>query len=198
MIIGIDIDDTIANTIEQTDIYAKEYTEKILKRNFKLNKADVNDPMWAKHVYGWSIEEDKNFWDLYYEKVIENVNLKDAAAEVINKLYENNEIIIITARWDRKSNIINNITKEWLKKYNIHYHKLYMNHQDKRNIVEENKINLFIDDSIMICKELENIGVKTFIMNLRVNEKTDVGKMTRVNSWNEIYSKIEDGLVHFK
>ena len=45
MIIGIDIDDTIANTIEQTDIYAKEYTEKILKRNFKLNKADVNDPM---------------------------------------------------------------------------------------------------------------------------------------------------------
>ena len=72
--------------------------------------------MWAKHVYGWSIEEDKNFWDLYYEKVIENVNLKDAAAEVINKLYENNEIIIITARWDRKSNIINNITKEWLKK----------------------------------------------------------------------------------
>ena len=73
-----------------------------------------------------------------------------------------------------------------------------MNHQDKRNIVEENKINLFIDDSIMICKELENIGVKTFIMNLRVNEKTDVGKMTRVNSWNEIYSKIEDGLVHFK
>ena len=140
MIIGIDIDDTIANTIEQTDIYAKEYTEKILKRNFKLNKADVNDPMQAKHVYGWSIEEDKNFWDLYYEKVIENVNLKDAAAEVINKLYENNEIVIITARWDRKSIIINNITKEWLKKYNIYYHKLYMNHQDKRNIVEENKI----------------------------------------------------------
>ena len=37
MIIGIDIDDTITKTTEQTDIFAKEYTEKILKREFSIN-----------------------------------------------------------------------------------------------------------------------------------------------------------------
>ena len=33
MNIGIDIDDTISQTSEETDKWAKEYTEKILKRN---------------------------------------------------------------------------------------------------------------------------------------------------------------------
>ena len=32
MNIGIDIDDTITKTSEETDIYAKEYTESILKK----------------------------------------------------------------------------------------------------------------------------------------------------------------------
>lgn len=35
MIIGIDIDETISDTTKQIDIFAKEYTEQILKRNFR-------------------------------------------------------------------------------------------------------------------------------------------------------------------
>ncbi len=40
----------------------------------------------------------------------------------INKLYETNKIILFSSRWkcDRK------ITKNWLKKYNIKYHKLIL------------------------------------------------------------------------
>ena len=191
MKIGIDIDDTISKTTEQTDIYAKEYTEKILKREFKLNKINTNDPMGARYVYGWSIEEDKKFWDLYYEKDMENVKPKNDAAKVINELYKDNEIIIITARWDRGSGIINKITKDWLEKYDIHYNKLYMDHQDKRNIALDNKIDLFIDDSIKICQEIQGIGIKAFIMNSRINENIDVGDITRVKDWIEIYEKIE-------
>ena len=54
MNIGIDIDDTIAKTSEQTDIYAKEYTENVLKRKFEFRKIEILDPMWARHLYGWS------------------------------------------------------------------------------------------------------------------------------------------------
>ena len=45
MNIGIDIDDTIANTFEFIDKYAKIYTEKVLKRDFKIKDLDVTDPM---------------------------------------------------------------------------------------------------------------------------------------------------------
>lgn len=191
MVIGIDIDDTIAKTSEAIDLYAKEYTENILKRDFTLNMVDIYDPMWAKHVYSWSIEEDNRFWNLYYEKITKNIKPKEDAIEIINKLYKNNKIIIISARWDRKSGIINKITEEWLKNYNIYYDSLYMNHQDKRNIAKDNKIDLLIDDSIKTCIEIESIGIKTFLMNSRINEHIDAGKITRVNSWFEIYEKIE-------
>ena len=116
MNIGIDIDDTITKTSEETDIYAKEYTESILKRKFEPQNIEIFDPMWAKHLYNWTDEENDKFWDLYYEKIMENVKPKEDAVEVINNLSVKNNIIIITARWDRESGIIAKITKEWLKK----------------------------------------------------------------------------------
>ncbi len=83
MNIGIDIDDTIANTTEIYDILAKEYTEKILKRKFKLKDVETFDSMWAKYLYGWTTEEDKKFWDLYYKKVCQEVKPKEHAVDVI-------------------------------------------------------------------------------------------------------------------
>ena len=189
MIIGIDIDDTISETTIQTDIYAKEFTESVLNRNFKIHETDSTDPMWAKYVYRWSFEENEKFWDLYYEKDMANVKPKHNAIKVINELYKDNEIIIISARWDKESGIIKKITEEWLKKNNVNYHKLYIGHQDKRNIVSENKIELFIDDSIKTCKEIQSIGIKTLIMTSRLNKDIDVGNITRVNNWDEIYTK---------
>ena len=191
MKIGIDIDDTITATTEIIDFYAKEYTENVLNREFKINKIDDLDPMWARFVYKWSNEEDKRFWDLYYEKNMENVKPKENAIKVINELYKDNEIIIISARWDKDTGTINKITKEWFEKYNINYHKLYLGHKDKTKIVEENKINLFIDDSLKTCTEIQSIGVKSLIMTTRLNKNADIGDLTRVNNWNEIYEEIQ-------
>lgn len=191
MRIGIDIDDTITATTEIIDFYAKEYTEKVLKREFKIHKIDDLDPMWAKFVYKWTNEEDDRFWDLYYEKNMENVKPKENAIKVINELYKDNEIIIISARWDKHSGIIQTITKEWFEKYKIKYHKLYLGHKDKRKIVEENKIDLFIDDSLKTCNEIQNMGIKSLIMTTRLNKNINIGNLTRVNNWDEIYEEIQ-------
>lgn len=192
MNIGIDIDDTIAKTSEETDIWAKEYTENVLKRKFELKQVEILDPMWARHLYGWSDEEDKKFWDLYYEKVMEDVKPKDNAIEIINELSKENNIIIITARWDRESGIISKITKKWIEKNNINYDKLFIGHLDKRNIVKENNIELFIDDNFKTCKQISEIGVRTFIMDSRINKEMKDDKLERVFSWKEIANKIKE------
>lgn len=192
MNIGIDIDDTIAKTSEETDIYAKEYTENILKRKFELQKIEILDPMWARHLYGWSDEEDKNFWNLYYEKVMKNVKPKDDAIEIINELSKENNIIIITARWDTENGIIAEITKKWIEKYSINYDKLFIGYLDKRDIAKENNIELFIDDSFKTCKQISEIGVKTFIMDSRINKEMKDDKLERVFSWKEIAEKIKE------
>lgn len=189
MIIGIDIDDTITKTTEQIDIFAKEYTEKILKREFSIN-FDTYDPMWARGAYAWSKEEDREFWNLYYVKVVENVEPKDNSIEVINELFKDNEIIIISARWDWDSGLIQKKTTEWLNNHDVKYHKLFMGHIDKRKICNENNINLFIDDSLKTCEEIESIGIKTLLMESRRTKEMDTGNISKVKDWLEIREKI--------
>lgn len=190
MNIGIDIDDTIAMTSEITDIYAKEYTENTLKREFKLNEIEILDPMWARHLYGWNDEEDKQFWNLYYEQIMESVKPKKDAIETINEISKENTIIVISARWDKENGIISKITKEWIEKYNIHYDKLFIGHLDKRDIAKENNIELFIDDSYKTCKQISDIGIKTLLMNTRINKNLETGKIERVSTWKEIEEKV--------
>lgn len=192
MRIGIDIDDTISKTTEEIDKYACRYTEKILKRKFELKNDGITDPMWAKYMYSWSVEEDHKFWDLYYEKFIQSVKPKENAIEVINELSKTNEIIIITARWDIESGIIHSITENWLKKYGINYTKLYIGHEDKRQIAKENNIDIFIDDNIKTCKQLHEAGIKTYIMDSRINHSMDAGDIERVFTWKEIAKKISE------
>ena len=193
MNIGIDIDDTIAKTSEETDIWAKYYTEKILKRTFKIGEIESTDPMWARHLYKWSIEEDKKFWDLYYEKIMENVDIKNNAKEVINYLNKYHNIIIITARWEKSNGIIEKITKQWLESKKINYDKFFMGYKDKRGIVKENNINIFIDDSIKTCEEISELNVRTMLMNSRINKNFKTDRIERVFSWDEIKKKIQLG-----
>lgn len=190
MNIGIDIDDTITKTTEEVDIWAKEYTQNVLNRKFELQKIEIFDPMWARHLYNWTVEEDKKFWDLYYEKIMANVKPKEDAVNIINSLAKNNEIIIITARWDRESGIISKITKEWLEDNNIKYSKLFIGHIDKRNIVKENNIELFIDDSYTTCKEISNLGIRTMMMDSRINKEFKDETIERVFSWREIENNL--------
>ncbi len=64
MRIGIDIDDTISKTSEQVDIYAKEYIERVLNREYKTSTIDSSNPLWIKDYYGWTEDEDKKIWGL--------------------------------------------------------------------------------------------------------------------------------------
>lgn len=192
MNIGIDIDDTITKTSEETDIWAKEYTENILKRKFELQEIEIFDPMWAKYLYNWTEEEDRIFWDTYYEKIMESVKPKEDAIEVINNLSKNNKIFIITARWDRKNGIIAKITKDWLEKNNIKYNELFLGHKDKRKIIQDNNIEVFIDDSLKTCMEIYEMGIKTLIMDSRINKNMKEDKIERVFSWKEIETKIKE------
>ena len=70
--------------------------------------------MWAKHFYGWTNEEDARFWEEYYVLTCQNTILKPNANKVINRLYQNNKIIVITARADEGE--IKEATLNWLHK----------------------------------------------------------------------------------
>ena len=193
MNIAIDIDDTISETFETLLPYAQKYTIEELKRNIKPEiKETYRNHFYIVEIFKWNEEEALRFWNEHYSNIIEDVNCKKFASEVISKLKENgNKIYIVTARWKMKDNIVEEITKKWLEENEIKYDELITNVEDKLKVLKEKNVDIFIDDSYENCTSVaENSDIKVYMMNSRVNEKFEHPKIQRVYSWPEIDSLI--------
>lgn len=188
MRLGIDIDDTISDTYEVLFNMAQKYTIEELGRVGNLNKEKCYSHHYIEFIHKWSNEENNNFWKKYYFDMINKVKPKTFAVEYLNKLSISHEIYLITSRF----NEARELTKEWLEKYNIPYKKLIFAGENKVQIVEENKIDIFIDDSFENCKTISKNGIKTFIMDTRTNNLIDMENenFTRVYSWPQVYYEI--------
>ncbi len=193
MVIGIDIDDTTVVTVESMVKYGDKYDTEVLNREAKKdNLGKIKDRYYMKALYGWTEEEKFAFFDMYYKNVLEECYPLPNASEIINRLkQEGNEIIFITARLTNIKNCeTENITKETFRKYNIPYDKLIMNVDDKLKFCKENDVEVFIEDSYETCKNLQENGIKAYLMTTKMNRNIVDDKIERVSSWDEVYEKI--------
>lgn len=197
MRIGIDIDDTTFVTVEAMLKYGDIYDLEVVGgKGTNKNLGLITNRYYLKALYGWNEKTKFEFFDTYYKNILEESYPMENAANVINWLKEkNNEIYFITARLQHIQNCdTENITKNSLEKYNIHYDKLIINASDKLKFCLENNIAIFIEDSFDTCKELEEHGIKTFLMTTKMNENIDNKNIERVHSWLEVQEKIIDYL----
>lgn len=191
MNIGIDIDDTISETFETLLPYAQKYTIEKLGREAKVDfgKKCINH-YYIEEMFNWSKEESIQFWENNITEILEKVNIKTFASEIIKKLSEKgNNIYLITARWNTDKNNVEKTTVKWLDEKNVIYDKLFINAEANRKVqlVQENDIDIFIDDSYENCKDVsEKTNAKVFMMNSRVNENFKLENIKRVYSWYEI------------
>lgn len=195
MIIGIDIDDTIADTYEVMFNYGQEYTMNVLKREPIIQKINTcNNHLYTKSIYNWTDEEEINFFRLYYKKIITDVIPKTLSLKYLQKLKDDgNKIILITARWQPEDFDLDveNETKKWIEKNNVPCDKLVINAIDKQEIAKNENIDVFIDDSFKNCEAVSDIGIKTYIMDTRVNRELNRNDIERVYSWPHVYMKLK-------
>lgn len=194
MVIGIDIDDTTVEMLTPMVKYADIYDTQILGRNGTNGKLGlIKDRYYLEALYDWNKKTKFDFFDTYYKNVLEECTPMPNAGKTIKKLKdEGNEIFFITARLlNIKDCDTESITKKTLEDNNIPYDKLIMNAFDKLEYCLENNIQIFIEDSYETCKQLEENGIKTYLMTTKMNQNIDTGSIERVESWDEIYNKIE-------
>ena len=193
MNIGIDIDDTIANSTEEWIKYALEYEKKHPEIIKEYNKkfAKLTTHKWLEEFFKWNEKDKINFFREYTEKAFKMLEIKQNADIVINRLYEQGDnIYIVTARHDMDdSTDVIGITKEWLLKNNIKYTKIFFNENTKLDICKKEKIDIFIDDSYTICKELSKNKIPVLLMKSKYNNIED-SKIPKVENWDEIYDRI--------
>lgn len=173
MKIGIDIDNTICSTDEVIDIKIKEYIKE--------------HGMSQEEFFGDSSNMDK----FYKEKILEVIAedpIKPYFLEVLKKLKDNNEIIIVTARNEtfvKTSQSMRKATMDWLAKNNIYYDKYFDDayKEGKVKVCKDENIDIIIDDDINNYLAFKDNGIKTLLFD-------DKGKyldiVDRVGSWEEV------------
>ena len=165
MKIAVDFDNTLVKTSEKI----KEY---MLKNNIS---EFINN-------------EKYHFYCKYVDDITKELELKDYAKEVLDKLSVNNEIYIITARSNYYSNNLKELTKEFIKKNNLPIKDIYFDcfQEGKANKCVELGIDLFIDDNVENCLYVNNKNIKTLLFE----NKHD--NLITVNSWKEVLKYIKE------
>lgn len=196
MIIGIDIDDTISDTYEVMMNYAQEYTVEVLKKE-PIIKEDIScdNHFYTMYLHDWKDGEDVPFLEKYYKSIVKNTKPKTLALKYLKKLQsEGNKIILITARWEADYFDVKKATEDWIKENDIPCDKLIINASDKLIACKEEKVDVFIDDSFHNCQAVSKAGIKTYMMDTRVNRNLKDDKIERVYSWPHVYFKLHSEL----
>lgn len=190
---GIDIDDTISNTFETFLPYMKKFVEEDLNRTLDLNLKSKTDYYDLINKYNLSTQETQKFWEDYYVSILENVIPKKSSVEIINKIKENgNKVILITARIDDGIVDVRTITKKWLEANNIKYDKLIINSHNKLEIAKNENIDVFLDDSIRNCEMVSSGNIDTYMFVTANNEYYENDKIVKVKTWDEFYENIKE------
>ena len=184
MRIGIDIDDTITNSWK----YYIPYYAKL----FHLDKSVLSKTF----PYYQAVKEYISLDDYYkilvplHNKHVLKLPLKENVKETIDKLYAlGHTVYFITDRGNDEDDAYNT-TKEYLDKHGIKYEKLYTRASNKAQICLQEKIALYIDDSIKHCTSVKSKGIDVLMFDTIYNKEYQEFK--HVHSWNEIYEYIKD------
>lgn len=191
MRIGIDIDNVISNF---NDTLLNEYLiyDKTLRNNGIVNE---NAKYIRNGMFDWNEDEEHSFYRNNIEKVAKKLGLIEGAKEYIDKLHNDGHIIyVITGRDNGDYTDPYNMTKTWLDSNHIYYDNLILtdayNSHSKTEICLEYNIDVMIDDSKRMCKDIKDNGIRALLMDTPYNR--DTNEFERVNSWKEIYNKLSN------
>ena len=146
-------------------------------------------------MFNWDKEYEKNFYKEnieYFASLFEPIEECSKYVKLLKE--EGNTIYIISGRDNGEYSNPYKMTIDWLKKYDIVYDKLFLvdayNSHSKTEICLEYNIDVMIDDSKRICKDIKDNGIRALLMDTPYNR--DTNEFERVNSWKEIYNKLSN------
>ena len=180
MRIGIDIDDVLVDTskVMKEYIYKLDNNGDILNHMEEIMRGEIPNDIVSRFI-------DNNIID-----ILDNVKLKENAKEVLNRISSNNEIIFVTSRGEEKFKGSEKTTLEYLEENDIKYNKIIFNAFNKAKICKDNNIDVLIDDSIKLCEEAQQEGIKSILFTsiVNMNKETNV---KRVENWLELENIIK-------
>ena len=154
--------------------------------NFELQ------PLW-----GCSLNEVvQRINDFYNSTYHENLQPVLGAVESLEKLRQNNTLVLITSRPEH----VRDVTEKLLQRYFLnffneihflgHYHGIQTRRQTKGEVCKNIGVEIFIDDSLEHAKTVCQEKIPALLFDTPWNQGTLPENITRVFSWDEILEKL--------
>lgn len=190
MNIGIDIDGVLTND----DDYILDCATKFCYEN---NLTFFDNPYnYETRKFDWDKHTLNKYREQYFWDYVNNEPPRKFAQEIIKKLKdEGHNIYIITSRhlsYNKgvKGDLMRSSIIKWLNKHNIYYDKIFFS-TDKTVQIQELNLDIMIEDSPLTIPTFANY-VHVLCFDCRYNRDLNCSNMTRVFSWYDIYTKIQE------
>ncbi len=187
MLIGIDIDDVMADFISPLiEFHNRRYGTSL--------KADDFHSYRFSEVWGGTDEEGiRKVFEFCNSRYFAGIKPADGAVEAIGKLSKKFDLVSLTSRPVE----LEPKTLEWLEKYfpGIFADKIYFAHNSYVNFGNRKKksefcrdlnITFLIEDSLEYARECSEIGTRIYLLDKPWNRTGELEGVIRVKSWDEI------------
>lgn len=187
MRIGIDIDNTITNTLPILKEYCKRYNDTVVKRNLQMHE----DGVASYNLYDWTQEENQDFCNRYLEEVVLQADVKEDAKEIIQELKNaGHDIYIISSRAVPAFKTPYETTEKFLKEKGIVYDKLLVGKIEKKSSCIENNIEVLIDDEPQHINQMSEF-IPVLVFDGIYNRQCVGDNIIRVYNWLDIAQTID-------
>lgn len=188
MKIGIDIDNTITDTLPIIKEYCQIYNDTVVKRNLTMHE----DGVASYNLFDWTEEENHDFCMNYLEKAVLKAKVKENAKDIIKKLKEEgHEIYIISARVTPIFKTPYESTEKYLKENGIIYDKLIVGSIDKLPICLEYNLDVFLEDEPRYINDISK-HIPVIVFDEIFNKQCNGDNIYKVTNWNQIYKIINN------
>ncbi|HEY5558004.1 hypothetical protein [Acetobacterium sp.] len=177
----IDIDGTMTEAYDWIPMANDYFNTRITPEKVKIYE--------IHKILGIHIEAYNEFYRLHGELMHEEVRIRIGVKDVLDRLYENHRIHIVSAREDR----MKNVTEKWLRQHEIPKHTLsLLGTHNKVSKAQELCCDLFVEDRYENAVQLASYGFNVLLIDCNYNQGHCCSGITRVMNWLEIDDYIED------
>ena len=142
-------------------------------------------------MFDWTEEESQEFFHNNMQEFAKVFEPRKDAKYYMDKLLEDgHKLYLISHRAYPDYTEPYKTTIDWLKKNNINYTKLILSKStNKTKECKEYNIDVMFDDVRTNCRELQDAGIKCYLMGTNYNQR-NIEDLSVVNDWKELYEVI--------
>ena len=190
MNIGIDVDGVIFDTERLIKFQAEIYDLLFLRKKGATDKSGMYPD--ERYKNSWLRNHLDHFKIAFLKPLCKEANLIPGAKSIITWLKEDgNTLVIISARGTREitgARDLHKIALQSFKKHGLTFDEYCWGQLSKVDACKKYNIDLMIDDSPSVCKELSENGIKTlYFRDVNMKKLKPNENLIEVNNWAEVY-----------